>query len=814
MRQFFTIILFLCSSLVLAQNKGRLTGIVRDRNTQELLIGVSLQLEGTNPPIGSATDAEGRFRIDNIPTGSYNIKASYIGYSPLTKFNIVITSGNATTLNFELEPEETQLDEVTVTFNKSIQVATPETPLSIQNLSSEEIKSNPGGNFDISRVVQALPGVGGSGGTGSGFRNDIIIRGGAPNENVYYLDGIEIPVINHFSTQGSAGGPQGILNVSFIEDVTLSSSAFDARFDNALASVFQFKQREGNPDRYQGNLRLSATELAATVEGPAGPKTTFLASARRSYLQLLFQAIDLPIRPNYWDFQYKVTHKFSNKTTLTAIGIGAIDEFKFAVPRESTPEKEYAIRSNPLINQWNYTVGFSLKHLIRNGFINVALSRNMFDNSLDRFEDAQEEDESRRLLKSRSQEIENKLRVDVNKFSRGWKYSFGGVGQYVKYSNDLFSKIRREITDENGQVIQPGIDINFNTGIDFFRFGVFGQVSRSFLQDRLNFSFGVRSDMNSFTSTGLNPIETISPRLSASYALTERWKVNASIGRYYKTPIYTILGYQDEAGNYVNKDSKYIQSDHYVAGLEYLPTTSTRFTLEGFYKQYGNYPVSVRDGISLANQGTEFGAIGNEEVASQGKGRAYGLEFFLQQKLTKNLFAVFSYTFVRSEFTGLDDANYIPSAWDNRHLISAIVGYKLGKGWEVGAKYRFAGGAPYTPFDLQASQLNYASLGSGILDYSRVNTERLKAFSQFDFRVDKKWNFKRITLDLYLDVQNAFLVVGPALPQYTFTRTEDNTGFATTDGLPLQSNGANAIPLILNNEDATVLPTLGFILEF
>lgn len=813
-RVIYLLLLLLSSHILNAQNRGRLTGIVRDRNTQELLIGVSLQLENTNPPIGAATDAEGRFRIDAIPTGSYNIKASYIGYAPLTKFNIVITSGNASTLNFDLEPAETQLDEVTVTFNKSIRVATLETPLSIQNLSSEEIKSNPGGNFDISRVVQALPGVGGSGGTGSGFRNDIIIRGGAPNENVYYLDGIEIPVINHFSTQGSAGGPQGILNVSFIEDVTLSSSAFDARYDNALASVFQFKQREGTPDRYQGNLRLSATELAATVEGPAGPRTTFLASARRSYLQLLFQAIDLPIRPNYWDFQYKLTHKFGPKTTLTAIGIGAIDEFKFAVPRESTPEKEYAIRSNPNINQWNYTVGFGLKHLIRNGFINIALSRNMFDNSLDRFEDGQEKDENRRILKSRSQEIENKLRVDVNKFIGGWKYSFGGSAQYVKYNNDLFSRIRREITNENGEVVQPGIDINFDTAIDFFRFGAFGQVSRSFFRKRLNFSFGIRSDMNTFTASGQNPLQTLSPRLSASYALSERWKINASVGRYYNIPIYTILGYQDAAGNFVNTDSKYIRSDHYVAGLEFLPTTSTRFTLEGFYKQYGNYPVSVRDGISLANQGTEFGAIGNEEVSSTGRGRAYGLEFFFQQKLTKNLFAVFSYTFVRSEFTGLDESKYLPSAWDNRHLISAILGRKLGKGWEIGAKYRFAGGSPYTPFDLQASQLNYASLGTGILDYNRLNTRRLKAFNQFDFRIDKKWNFKRLTLDLYLDVQNAFVVAGPALPQYTFRRTEDNTGFVTIDGLPLQLNGSNGIPLILEGGDATVLPTLGFILEF
>ena len=196
------------------------------------------------------------------------------------------------------------------------------TPLSVQQLTSEEIRSSPGGNFDVSKVVQTLPGVGVSNGTGD--RNDIIIRGGAPNENVYYLDGIEIPVLNHFQTQGSSGGAQGILNVSFIESLKLTSSAFDARYDNALASTFVIKQRDGNPERLSGNVRVSATESVLTLEGPLSSQTTFLASARKSYLGLLFKLIDLPIRPNFYDFQYKVTHKFNNKFSLSAIGLGAI----------------------------------------------------------------------------------------------------------------------------------------------------------------------------------------------------------------------------------------------------------------------------------------------------------------------------------------------------------------------------------------------------------------------------------------------------------------------------------------------------------
>ena len=793
--------------------KGIVQGTVKDKDTQEPLISVSVIVLESDPIIGVVTDLEGNYKLE-IPVGSYNLEASYVGFASLKKFNIVVSTGNANNINFELSESASNLEGVEIVARKetSASPTTIESPLSTQRLTTEEIKSNPGGNFDISRVVQALPGVGTTSGAVGGFRNDIIIRGGAPSENVYYLDGIEIPVINHFATQGSAGGPIGILNVSFIEDVTLSTSAFEARYDNALASVFTFKQKEGNSERAQGNVRLSGTELAATFETPLSKKTTMLLSARRSYLQFLFALIDLPIRPNYWDFQYKVTHKFNDKTTLTAIGVGAIDEFTFEAPEESSPETEYILRSNPSINQWNYTTGFALKRLVKDGFVNVALSRNMFDNRLDQFEDRQESEEFRTLLLE-SQEIENKLRIDVNKSKNGWKYAYGLVGQYVKFNNDIFSRIRKELRDSTGTIVQPEIKINYNSAIDFFRYGAFGQVSKTILNNKVGVSFGVRTDMNTFTETGNNPLETLSPRLSASYFLNDKWSINGSVGRYFKLPIYTVLGFQNEEGEFVNTSNKYISSTHYVLGTEFLPRASTRFTVEGFYKNYANYPVSVRDGISLANQGGGFGAIGNEEVVSNGEGRAYGAEFLFQQKLVGKIFAIFSYTFVRSEFSGTN-GELISSAWDNGHLISAILGRKFGRGWEMGLKYRFTAGAPFTPFDLLESRRNYLGTGVGVVDNSRLNSKRLGNFSQFDFRLDKKINFKRITLDLYLDVQNAFVQVQPQYPRYTFARTADNSGFQTTDGQPVRNDGSNAIPVFLGENEPSVLPTIGFILEF
>ena len=809
-----TLLFFLLLSLAArAQNPGTLAGTVRDRATQESLPGVSVTLEGTS--FGTATDAEGHYRLAGVPAGAYNLRASFVGYDALLRADVAVSSGNVNTLNLEINKSPQALGEVTVTANRAIRVATAETPLSVQRLTTEEIKSNPGGNFDISRVVQSLPGVGGGGSGGTaGFRNDIIIRGGAPNENVYYLDGIEVPVINHFPTQGSAGGPAGILNVSFIEDVTLSSSAFPARYDNALSSVLQFRQRDGNAERIQGNLRTSGTEVAATLEGPLTKNTTFLASARRSYLQVLFKLIDLPIRPDFYDFQFKTTTKISPKTTLTTLGLGAIDHFEIVPPRNSSPSKEFVLRNNPTINQWNYTMGLNLRHLVANGYLNLALSRTQQYSAADQFQFGYTGQEAYRKLFARSHETENKLRADVNKRVDRWQYSYGVVGQLVHYDNNLRNRLRAEVRDASGALVSPAVLVNFQTALDFVRYGLFAQATRTYGPDsRLTVSAGLRADGTSALLAGYRLDRTLSPRVSLSYALLPTLNLNASLGRYYKIPPSTILGYRDPGGRLVNEGSRYIRSDHAVVGLEWLPGATTRLTLEGFYKKYAYYPVSVRDGISLANLGGDFNAIGNEAVTSTGQGRAYGAEAFFQQKLSGKLFAIISLTAFRSEFSGLDGV-YRPTPWDTRFLGSALLGYKLGRGWELGAKYRVGGGGPYTPYDAAASRASYQAVGQGVLDYAQLNTRRLRSFQQLDLRLDKKISLRRLSFDFYVDVQNALFTKPVSVPIYTFERLADNSAYTTTDGQPLRPDGSNAVPILLPDSAALVVPTVGFIVEF
>ena len=813
-QKFIKFLLFLIFTIegtfaVHAQVTGIIGGTIVNRNTQQPLAGITIELKPVNKK--TISDSLGNFRIVGIQPGSYSISFSGIGFQGKTINNIVLTSGNETNLQIELEPEVVQLNTVVVSGRKnSAKVATIESPLSIQRLTTEDIKANPGGNFDISKVIQSLPGVGGGVGGGS-FRNDIIIRGGAPSENVFYLDGIEVPIINHFSTQGSGGGPQGILNVSFIEDVRLSTSAFDARYDNTLSSVFQFKQKNGNPNRLQGNFRLSASEVAATVDGPLSKKTTFLASARRSYLQLLFKAIDLPIRPNYWDFQFKTTTKIDKKTTLTFLGIGAIDEFRFAAPQEATPEKLYIINSSPSINQWSYTIGSTLKRLTKNGFVNLSVSRNTLDNNADKFLDNEKPSENELTFRIQSRETENKARLDVNNTYGEWKVSYGAVAQYVEFNNNLFQVFRQPEKNDQGNIIQPGITFDYNRKFNFIRYGAFTQVGRRLLNNRLGLSAGLRTDANNAKNGSSNLFDQLSPRVSLSYALTDQWNISSSYGLYYRLPSYTQMAFLGVNG--FTNPAKYIKSNHLVGGVEFLPSNTTRFTLEGFYKKYTDYPISISDGISLANKGTEFGAIGNEPISQNGKGRVWGIEFFAQQKLTNKLFGVLSYTFYRSEFTGLN-GKFVPASWDNRHLISTTLGYKFGRNWELGLKFRYQGAAPYTPYNLEQSRANFITLGTGVFDFTAVNSLRLPAFHAGDLRVDKKWNYRKTTLDLFLDVTNFYNSKSSGVPNFTFKRTPDNSSFVSTDGQPIRKDGKNAIPFLLSNIDGTLLPTIGLIVEF
>lgn len=781
---FFVYLLF--TSYSSAQPGGILTGLVKDVKTGEPLIGAAVQLEGSQ--LGGIADINGFYEIRNIPPQTYNVTASFVGYRSLTQYNVVIRSGGIPDLNFHLEEAVNVLEGVVAVaspFDKPV-----ETPMSVQKLSIEEITAYPGGNNDIAKVVQSLPGISGS---AAGFRNDVIIRGGAPNENVYYLDGIEIPNINHFATQGSAGGPAGMLNVSFFENVEVASGSFGAQYDNVLSGVLQFDQREGNHRHFQTNLRVGASEAAITAEGPLfkpaeqeESNSSFIASVRRSYLQLLFKALDLPFLPDYWDYQYKVSHKLDNYNTLIWTGIGSIDRTTINVPDDYSPEQQAILEQIPVMGQWTSTSGLIWRRRSKDysGNMSASLSGNLLNNNFRRYRDNVNLADPYFDNNSREQEI--RMKWQAQKFIGDWTFSGGALLLNADYTNQTTDAVR---------------DFNYDARINFWRYGLFGQASVLF-NEKLSISGGFRLDGNNFMAGGSRMWRTFSPRLSMSWRpeVEGLWALNASAGRYYKIPPYTILGFTDSRGTFVNKETKYIRSDHLSAGFERLLSRSARITVEGFYKKYDDYPVSTTDRVSLANLGGDFEVLGNEPVVSEGAGRSYGLEFLFQQKFAKNFYGILAYTWYKSEFTSLDSKKYLPSVWDNRHLLSFTGGYKLPKNWEIGLRHRFLGRAPYAAVDEEATLASYPAI---IKNYSDLGSRRLNAYNQADIRVDKRWNMTGFTLEAYLEVQNFLGSDIPSSPQYGLLR--DETG---------QIIEPRSLAIIEGIDNSRILPTIGIVANF
>lgn len=787
------LIMLLFAGNLLAQN-GVVKGRIFDALNNEPLPFVNVII--TNTQVGAISDIDGNFLITGVKPGYITITVSFVGYKTYTTPELLVSNAKAVDIDIALEQTDQNLDEVVVKAQPFVK--TEESPVSLRSIGVKEIETNPGANRDISKVIQSFPGV--------AFtpvnRNDIIVRGGAPSEARYYLDGVEVPNINHFATQGASGGSNGIINTDFIREVNFYAGAFPANRGNALSAVFDFKQIDGNDEKFKFRGTVGASETSFTIDGPLGEKTTLIASARRSYLQFLFDVIGLPFLPTFNDFQFKSRTRIDEKNEITIIGLGAYDVNKLNTGiTNPTDDQRYILNFLPASTQWTYTLGAVYKHFSKNSFQTVVFSRNMLDNTATKYRNNDESSDANKLLEYSSWEIENKLRIEQTTRINNYKINFGINGEFSKYTNDTYQQLFIGNTPKT---------IEYSSLLDFFKYGAFGQLSHEFLNNTLTLSLGVRLDGNTYSESMANPFNQFSPRFSASYKFTDYLSLNFNTGRYYQTPSYTTLGFR-ENGKFVNKENelKYITSDHIIGGFEVRPWESSIITIEGFLKQYDQYPVSIADKISLANRPADFGVIGDEAVTSTGKGRAYGFEVYNQNRFTNKLNLIISYTFVRSEFEN-EDGNYTAAAWDNRHLLVVTASQDFGKGWNAGVKWRYAGGLPYTPYDLEKSSLRaaYDVRNQPYLDYTRVNGERFKAFHQLDLRIDKSFYLRKATLRFYLDVQNAYNF--KAESQSRLINTDEN-GMVQID-----PNDPNKYVLrtIANDGSGTVLPTIGVVIDF
>jgi len=792
MKRLLSLLLFcnITISFLLAQPVHQVKGTVIDKSSRQPLEFINVMIVGLNK--GGVTNAEGKFSIGQVPPGIYRLQASAIGYKTVTTPEYILSTRDLH-IQIEMEENQTELEGVTVTaspFRRDI-----ESPVSLRIIGLQEIEKSPGANRDISRIVQSYPGVAFS---PIGYRNDLIVRGGSPSENRFYLDGVEIPNINHFSTQGASGGPVGILNADLIREVNFYTGAFPTDKGNALSSVLDFKLRDGDMERNSLKATLGASEVSLASNGHLGKKTSYLVSVRQSYLQFLFDMLGLPFLPTFTDAQFKLKTRFDARNELTVLGLGGIDKMKLNTKADDE-DNEYILSYLPKIQQETFTLGAVYRHYAGAHVQSVVASHSYLNNRNTKYQQNDESDPDHLMLRLRSTEQNTQLRLENSSSFRNWKVTVGTSLDYSQYSNTTFQKIYTDRAQT----------FDYHTYLGIMRWGLFGTVNYTSIDERFTASLGLRADANNYSAAMKDLSDQLSPRLSLSYQLTEHWSLSGNAGLYYQLPPYTALGFKNNNGLYANKYAlRYMQVSQGSVGLNWRKGDTFEVSVEGFYKDYDKIPLSVADGIPLTCKGNDYGVIGNELLTSTAQGRSYGAELLLKWLIAKKLNLASSFTLFKSEYRTDKESEYIASAWDNRFIFNLRGTYNLPRHWSVGMKVSCIGGAPYTPYDADKSSLVTAwnAQGKPYYDYTRYNEERLPAFTQVDIRIDKTFYLKRCMLGFYIDLQN---IAGSKLKQADVLMS---TGVIKNPDAPIAEQ--RYVMKSLKQESGTLLPTLGITFEY
>ncbi|MCE9043945.1 TonB-dependent receptor [Bacteroides fragilis] len=774
---------------VSAQPTHRIKGTVIDKASRQPLEFINVLVLGLGR--GGVTDAEGHFNIGEVPPGIYRLQASAVGYKTILTPEYIVSTKDLT-IQIETEENLTELEGVTVTaspFRRD-----PESPVGLRVIGLQEIEKSPGANRDISRIVQSYPGVAFS---PAGYRNDLIVRGGSPSENRFYLDGVEIPNINHFSTQGASGGPVGIINADLIREVNFYTGAFPTDRGNAMSSVLDFKLRDGDMERNSLKATLGASEVSLASNGHIGKKTSYLVSVRQSYLQFLFDMLGLPFLPTFTDAQFKLKTRFNANNELTILGLGGIDNMKLNTKLDGE-KAEYILSYLPKIQQETFTLGAVYRHYAGIHVQSVVVSHSYLNNRNTKYLNNDESSTDNLSLKLRSVEQETKFRIENTSTFGNWKINFGANLDYSQYTNTTFQRV----------YIDEGRTFDYHTYLGMWRWGIFGTINYATTDERFTASLGVRTDANNFSSGMKGMGDQLSPRLSLSYRLTDGLYLSGNAGLYYQLPPYTGLGFKDNNGAWVNKYLRYMSVSQESLGLSWHPGNTFELSAEGFYKQYDKIPFSIADGIPLACKGNDYGVIGNEALSSTAQGRAYGIEILMKWLIAKKLNLASSFTLFKSEYRNNKQSEYIASAWDNRYIFNMSGTYNFPHNWSLGMKISCIGGAPYTPYDVEKSSLVTAwnAQGRPYYDYTKYNTGRLPAFGQLDVRVDKTFYLKRCMLGFYIDLQN---VTNSKFKQPDILMS---TGVIENPSAPMAEQRYKM--KYITQKSGTLMPTLGITFEY
>ena len=793
MKRFLSLVCLFFLFVAAAYSQGyTIKGRVIDRlSRQPIEYANVLAVGGNNNGVGAATDMDGNFVIEKVKPGICQLSVSYLGYKSVITPDYII-SATTPFIEIEMDEDSNTLEGVVVRpnrFNKTI-----ESPVSMKVIGLREIEKSPGSNRDISRIVRSYPGVSFS---PIGYRNDLIVRGGGPSENRFYMDGIEIPNINHFATQGATGGPVSIVNADLIREIKFYTGAFPANRSGALSSVLDFSLQDGNPDKQTFKATVGASELSLSGSGHLGKKTTYLFSVRQSYLQFLFDVLGLPFLPNYIDAQVKVKTRFSDTDELTFLALTGIDKMKLNTDEDSE-SAQYILSYLPTIEQETFTIGATYRHYAGKHVQTFTLSHNYLNNKNIKYRNNDESSEDNLTLRLRSLEQKTSFRAENRSYLGNWTMREGVELNYSSYTNNTWQRLFTDV---------PVIS-DYNTDLGLFSWGLFALADYTSPDKKLTASAGLRVDAANYAAQTKRVWEQLSPRVSISYALNEMWSISGGSGIYYQLPPYTALGFKNSEGVWVNKGLDYMRVIGANLGFDWRWRDRWIVSVEGFYKGYGDVPLSIRDQVPLTCKGNDYGTSGDEALVSSAEGCAYGLETMVQWNIPDKLNLTGSFTLFKSEYRNNSSSPYIASAWDNRFVLNLSGTYDFPKHWSVGAKLSCIGGSPYTPYDVEKSSLVEAwdAQGRPYYDYDAYNTGRLDAFAQLDLRVDKDFYFKKWRFGVYLDLQN---ITGSKLKQPDALMS---TGVIENPEAPHSEQ--RYVMKTVKQESGTILPTIGLTVEF
>ncbi len=724
---FYTLAFFLViPNMSFAQTyTGTIRGKVIDTETKSPIVGATVMVLDTK--LGSTTNTEGAFNIQNIPVGSYSVRVNFIGYLPLTKTDIIVRSQRTTEVEVEIIETSLESNEVVVTagyFNER-----PDEPTSVTSMSYEEIRRAPGSGGDVSRIILGLPSLA----KVNDQSNSLIVRGGSPTENAFFIDGIEVPNINHFPTQGATGGPIGIINVDLINDVTFSAGGFPATYGDKLSSVMELSLREGNKEKYDTQLDLNFAGFGGTAEGPFSGGGSFLLSMRRSYLDLLVKTIDIgtSIVPTYGDVNFKATYPLSSKHTVSILDIFSDDH--------NNPDAAAAVENKMIFygNQDIYenTAGITWRALWNNNIYSAASLSYSFSKYK---EDWFETNSDVHIVRNRSYEgaiqfrstmhfkIDDRNTIEAGIEGKNLSNEYDNA--YSAYTDALGDSTAQFIFNDNPGARKIGAYVNY----------IFNPFSR------LTLTFGSRWDYFSF-----NKASVFSPRLAALYQLSELTSLKASTGIYFQDIPLLLL-----AQNETNKNLKTPRAVHYIIGIDHLLTESTKLSVEVYQKDYDSFPLDPSQ-PSLFVMDELFYRYGfffnHNSLTDKGKAMSRGVEIMLQKKLAQNFYGLASASYSTVRYRG-DDGVWRNRVFDNRIIFSIEGGYKPNSEWEFSARWIFAGGVPYTPLDIAASQ----ALNRDVLDQTRINAARMPDYHSLNIRADKRFHFVNSNMVTYLSIWNAY----------------------------------------------------------